>query len=289
MSDIDTSGAAAEAPVIETTTETSAPAPAPAGAEASAPAESAPAPAEGAEPAKQPGETEGEYKQRLYGATQALAQSRARERALQRQLAEAQGKTPTRPTIEIPDANDDPLAALQALRELAITLQNEQVTEAERTATETAQTQYVNELKSAYEESEQLFASYQPDFPDAARHYAQSRIAELKVLGSEDNAAKRAVFNEFLRITDMAIQAGRSPAEIVYSLSKERGYAPKGAAAGASALDTIAAGQAAAKTLSAAGGRTPAASTSPEAQLANLSGAALVSAWNKIKRESFAA
>ena len=261
-------------------------------AEGAAPAGEAAAPTEGGEPAPA-APAEPDYKARLHGATQALAQTRQQLMQAKRQLAEAQGKTPARPAIDIPDPSDDPMATLAAIRDLALSMQSEQATEAEREATETAQTQYISELKGAYEESEQLFEAIQPDYRDAASHSVTNRTAELQVLGLTADAAKSAIYNELLRLTDASVQAGKSPAEVLYGLAKARGYAPKAAAAPApapgAALASVEAGQAAAKTLSTAGGRTPSADQSPEARIANLSGAALVSAWNAIKNGQYAA
>lgn len=281
--------------VAETLNEAAAaPAAAAEAAPAPAAAEAAPEPAAPAAEAP-PAAAEPDYKARLHGATQALAQTRQQLMQAKRALAEAQGQTPSKPAIQIPDVNDDPIAALNAIRDLALAMQSEQATEAERTAQETAQSQYISELKGAYEESEALFEAIQPDYRDAAGHYVTQRTAELQVLGVSEGDAKAAIYNELLRLTDVAVQAGRSPAEVLYNLAKTRGYAPRAATPAApapvpgAALAAVEAGQAAAKTLSAAGGRTPAADQSPEARLANLSGAALVSAWNAIKNGSYAA
>lgn len=299
---------AAAAPSIEavsTPAEASPAAPAAVEAVAApAPVEAAPpvveaAPAAAAEPAvpQQPGETDANFKARVHGLTKALAEARGKIYQMQRAQREAaQAQPGAKPAaINIPDANEDPHGAINALRDLALQMASEQASESEKAAKEAAEGQYINELKGAYDASEREYVAVQPDYREAAQHYVKGRMAEMQLLGMDAPAAQRAVYNEFLRVTDYALQNGRVPAELIYGLAQQRGYAvaaPAPAPVLVPAPDPLAAieaGQAAAKTLSAAGARTPVSDGgSPEAMIANLSGAALRSAWAKIKADRWA-
>lgn len=277
------------APVVET-----APIVAPVeAAPAPAPAAEAPPAAAAPEAPQQPGESAADYKARVHGLTKALAEARGE---LYRMKREKGAATPAAApaAINIPDADEDPHGAIKAMRDLALQMASDRQSEAERAATDSAQTQYVNELKSAYDASEREYGAVQPDYRDGAQHYVKSRMSELQLLGVSEGDAQRAVYNEFLKVTDFALQNGRVPAELIYTMAQQRGYAPAPPPPPpppvVDPLLAIEAGQAAARTLSDAAARTPAAEGgTPEAQIANLSGAALRSAWDKIKRDRWAA
>ncbi|MFT0875120.1 hypothetical protein VRZ08_01060 [Rhodopseudomonas sp. G2_2311] len=107
------------------------------------------------------------------------------------------------------------------------------------------------------------FVQTSPDYMDAYNHLLGSRAAELQAIGYEGVELGQALQADEIAIAQMAMSKGKSPAELIYALAKQRGYAPKkadepgkGAAApsGAERLEAIERGQAANKSLNGAGG-----------------------------------
>jgi hypothetical protein len=131
-----------------------------------------------------------------------------------------------------------------------------------------------------------------PDYPMALSYLFQSRTAELVELGVDEDRAKEITNQEISQGIADARKQGISPSRLAYKLAKDRGYTkaepkpggdPQPKAAGGEALKALEAGAAAAKTLSANGGRGADPGSSIESRVANLSGQALIDAWNKHK------
>jgi hypothetical protein len=113
-----------------------------------------------------------------------------------------------------------------------------------------------NELVGHYKNDAAKFTTANPDYKDAYNHLLGSRARELMALGYEDQAElERALQNEEISIATMAFEKGKSPAEVIYSLAKERGYKKADPKADTEAkLDTIERGSALNKSLSSASG-----------------------------------
>jgi hypothetical protein len=243
---------------------------------------------EGEASAPQPaGPSAEELGQRLNGAVQALQQARAQARSLRQQLAEArqlQGQQPAQ-GLEIPDPEEDPIAALNAIRQLALQQQYEaESAEAQRQQAE-AQRLYVGTLQEEARMDEAVFRTAQPDYDEALNFLAASRRGELTMLGFSEAEAGQAIAMEALQLIDTALARGASPARAAYEFARSRGYRGPGGGA----LQAIQQGQAAARTLSGAGGRPPGSDAAPEERISGLNGAALRDAWRKIKAERNAA
>lgn len=125
---------------------------------------------------------------------------------------------------------------------------------AEKQATE--QKVFVDKYRSDADAFEQT----NPDFKAAYNFLLNSRAAELKAIGYDTpQALHEALIADELAIAQMAFQKGKSPAEMLYNLSTQRGYKKDAAAepnkgSAAERLETIERGQAANKSLSNAGG-----------------------------------
>lgn len=128
----------------------------------------------------------------------------------------------------------------------------------------------LNELVGHYRSDAAKFTAANPDFNDAYKHLLGSRARELMALGYEDQAElEQALKNEEISIATMAFQKGRSPAEVIYNLAKERGYKKVDAKADTEAkLDAIERGAALNKSLSSAGGASGDNEMTPERLLA---------------------
>lgn len=118
---------------------------------------------------------------------------------------------------------------------------------------------------NSYKADAQKFIGTTPDYMDAYNHLLSSRAAELQAIGYEGEELGKALQADEIAIAQMAMSKGKSPAEMLYNLAKQRGYTKKEAAAAAAAaapaapsgaekLEAIERGQAANKSLSNTGG-----------------------------------
>lgn len=150
-----------------------------------------------------------------------------------------------------PNPEEDIFGAVNAIK------QKLEATEAEKKAA-AEHTTFVN----SYKADAQKFIATAPDYMDAYNHLLSSRAAELQAIGYEGEELGRALQADEIAIAQMAMSKGKSPAEMLYNLAKQRGYTKKEAAAAAAAappagiekLETIERGQAANKSLSNTGG-----------------------------------
>lgn len=184
-----------------------------------------------------------------------------------------------------PDPETDPIGAIRYLEKRLAQAEGKateavKMTEAERADQSLAQT---------YRSDAMRFSQSQKDFGAAYSFLLQGRDAELQAYGMTDPAERmRTIHEEEKGLVARAMKDGASPAERLYALAKARGYAlkepePKPSEVNDKArevmadkldsvsdkIDTIARGQAAAKSLSNAGG-SPSDSLSAES-LANMS------------------
>ena len=116
---------------------------------------------------------------------------------------------------------------------------------------------FVDKYRAACDE----FEATTPDFKAAYNHLLTARAAELRAIGYDDpQALHNALIADEMAIAQMAFERGKSPAEIIYNLSTQRGYKKEAAAdtskAAAEKLEAIERGQQANKSLSSTGGAT---------------------------------
>lgn len=192
-----------------------------------------------------------------------------------RLLSEAMQKAPQAPAAAqaapepeaVPDPNEDIFGYVQHLEKQLAAVANghKEMTEAQKQQAE--QTRAAEEQRAivgAYQQDIERYAASEPAFVEAYRHLVQGRVAELKLYGLSDADAIKQANADELAFVRSAVQRGLSPAEQAFALAKSRGFQPKApapAAAAAAPAETpaerqtrIAAGQAASKSLSGAGG-----------------------------------
>jgi hypothetical protein len=96
-------------------------------------------------------------------------------------------------------------------------------------------------VKSAFQADANSFTQQQPDFIHAYQHLIRARDRELQRLGRVDPQERARIINqEELMIVGEALRGGKSAAQLMYELAKDRGYqmqqeAPAAPAASASA------------------------------------------------------
>ena len=165
-----------------------------------------------------------------------------------------------------PDPNEDIFGYAKYLEKQIqdIRTGQTQMTEAQK-AERTAQAEQAQrgEVLNSYRGDVQRVMAAQPEFAPAYEYLFQGRIAELKVYGMSEADAVKAVRDDEFGLVQAAIAAGQSPAERILQLAKVRGFTPKPAepAAPTTPAETpaekaarVSRGQAASKSLSAAGG-----------------------------------
>jgi hypothetical protein len=97
-----------------------------------------------------------------------------------------------------------------------------------------------------------------PEFGQAYAHACADRDAELAELGYADPALRRQIVQaEETEIVGRALAEGVNPAERIYKLARRRGYRGAGEVDARAKLESLARGQAAARSLSGMGGATP--------------------------------
>jgi len=119
-----------------------------------------------------------------------------------------------RPAAEV---DDDPIESIRR--------DNEQVKQVLVAQAQVAlQQKQEAEYWSRVRESEQAFKQDVPDFDDAIKFLADSRLDELKDLGWSDQEAQKVLQDEIKWISDKAYNDEVNPAERFYALAKRRGF-----------------------------------------------------------------
>lgn len=163
---------------------------------------------------------------------------------------------------EVPDFETDPANNLK--HELGAT--KEEIAQLRQWREQQEQAAKASEQErqflTAYKASATQFMEQNKDFSDAYRHWYSDVMSELQEAGWTDAAQMRAQAEQWERgIAMKAMQDGVNPAERLYKLAQKRGYKraePSSAVNDAArALDPIAKGQKAAKSLSGGGGDAP--------------------------------
>jgi hypothetical protein len=140
-----------------------------------------------------------------------MAQLQARTNAL---LAQSQPQQ-----MELPDLDTDPVAYVRTIGE-----------NLQRLHQQNAETTQVSRIDEAFEQDEQLFTSYTPDYLQAAEHFAVSRATELSQFYPRDQV-QQMMRDEVREISRMAWGRGTPAAQMIYQMAQARGYRPGNGAA----------------------------------------------------------
>jgi len=193
-------------------------------------------------------------------------------RETQQQLAELKGKlsiverlAPEKTEAKEPTVEEDIFGVVKNTTQTVADIQKQLKEQADQQKAEGER----NALISAYRSDAAKFETENPDFKTAYNHLLQSRAAELQTMGYTDpRALHEALTNDEMSIAQMALSQGKSAAEIIYNLAKQRGYAKADdKPSAAEKLANIEKGQAANKSLSSTGGTAGEADMTAEALL----------------------
>lgn len=182
-----------------------------------------------------------EYEQRDRQKTAALREERAKARAYQRELDNfrreihamrqagnhAQANRMDDQLEDIPDPEQNPMAALNALAKMARNLNSQQreMTVAEKRQQEEAE--QIQSLQSFVTEAENDFRQDHPDYDDACKHLRQALKDEYEDQGLRGEKLQRAMYAELVRLADTARKNGADPAEVYWRVAVRRGYQAK--------------------------------------------------------------
>lgn len=167
----------------------------------------------------------------------------------------------------VPDPNQDIFGYVQHLekRLAEVASGQQQMTEAQKQQAEAdRETQERNSVVSAFQRDHARLVQAEPTYGDAYAYLIHGRVAELKMFGLNDQEAIAQANADELSFVRACFARNVSPAEQAFALAKSRGFTPKAsepAAPAAAPAETaaerqtrLAAGQAASKSLSSAGG-----------------------------------
>lgn len=157
-----------------------------------------------------------------------------------------------------PDPTIDPFGHLQhQVSSISTAIQTLQQSMAQQDQ-QNALTQQLNSFVGQVREMRDAFSRTVPDFNDAYAHVRNMRMNDLRDAGIAEHMLPAALLQDEMTVAQTAIQSGRNPAQVIYDMAKRHGYTPKAAAAATAAAPAtkvaqLIAGQAAAKNLPRAG------------------------------------
>lgn len=216
-------------------------------------------------------------------------EAEARAMALEERLARLEKPAQDDPfSIDIPDETQDPIGALEAQKRIIQAFLKGEQDKQRQGQAQTAQERQFQQINTRMQEFETDFRDMNPDYDQAAEHFRKTRTAELEEQGYEGTDLQKALTNELVGLVARSMQSGKDPAEVVYKLAKNRGFAGSGATnvdKQPSKLQTIERGQKASRSLSGMSGKTGDGELSPEA-IMKLDGAAFDAAFAKLRQQA---
>jgi hypothetical protein len=180
------------------------------------------------------------------------------KRALETQLAELRGKFSIIERLQQPEqkpaptVDDDIFGVVRTQGDTIAQLQQRLKVDDDQRRADGER----NQLVGAYRADAAQFEAKNSDFKAAYAHLLNSRASELQAIGYDDPLQlQQALINDEMSIAQAALAGGRSAAEVIYNLAKQRGYRKaEPGAKGADKIDTINRGQQANKSLANTGG-----------------------------------
>lgn len=125
----------------------------------------------------------------------------------------------------MPDPNEDPIGALEHARKVLLSLDADTEAEERQTNQQRQQTEQMDRLSRTMRDFEADFTEDHPDYAQAATYLMKARSDELATSGLAGQALEQEIRRDFANLASRALAAGKDPAEIVYTLAKNRGFA----------------------------------------------------------------
>lgn len=236
-------------------------------------------------PAKAPLAPE-EYERRMSAQSRDLREQR-------REIASLREMISMRPALAAdikadvtePDMDADPIGWMKYAKGELDAFKSERAQQERDTKAQQEQQQAMAQIGKRMDEYERDFREDHADYNDAVAHFRKVREEELSESGTSAGEMADALRQDLVNIVARAIRAGKDPAEVVYKLAKNRGFAVD---APDKKLQTIERAAQAGKSLSQGSTRTGDGELTYE-QVSALKGKAFTEAWTKLKAQERAA
>jgi hypothetical protein len=168
----------------------------------------------------------------------ALSAERARRASAERRLLamESELKALKAPKFEIPDPSEDPIGALEAMKQALI--EQNKPKKADPAQEHQAR---VSELQAMEAE----YAAENPEYNDAAQFFGQHLRAELEEQGLSGADLDTEFGAQLMKLVANAEKAGKHPGDVVMALAKKNGFNKQSIDKSVKKIDTMKAAKAA--------------------------------------------
>lgn len=156
----------------------------------------------------------------------------------------------------VPDAEQDPIAALKWMQQELDAYKRREAEQMRQHMEFQQRAAQIGQIKTRLDNEDAEFTRQAPDYPEAIQHLAQMKVQEYMAYGASQDEAIRRLQADIIEMSNQAWARGRSPAEAAYSIARSMGFRPAAERNRMSPLQSVRAGQSAAKTI-AGGGRSP--------------------------------
>lgn len=215
---------------------------------------------------------------------QALHAERMRRQELERQLEESRRKfelfesrmeeinKAMQPKEQVPDELQDPIAAIKYTKDQLANLQRQQQEQAQQRAEQERQQQAVSQIDNAYRQAWEQKLSSSPDAIEAYNAFTKALDGHFQLRGIADPYQRtQAIMAEERAIAVRAMQQGLDPADLIIQQAGLYGYQAKPKQDAVAQVENRQRGQAAARSISNAGGQTSNGGQITAARLAEMS------------------
>lgn len=152
---------------------------------------------------------------------------KANERLAKLFEAQQQAQQPPAPPPEaVPAFTDDPEAAFNHAQRQIAEMQRQMQEYVAQTQQQVQAQQQHQQLAQTVSALEAQYTQAVPDYPQAADHFYQRKVAEYTAICGDQNRAIAQVRNDYQGIAVLAQQLGKNPAELMYNAAKAMGYVP---------------------------------------------------------------
>lgn len=198
----------------------------------------------------------------LHQARQENKEMRARVERMEQTFAELQRRAQQQAQPEVPDKDVDPVGYFlhenEQLRQRLDQVAQSQTQWEQQQQREAQNQQFFNNVRNI----EQQFQAATPDYEQASKYLRDAVYQDFINRGADQNEAQHAMTNQMITMVSQAMQMGVNPAMLGYQMAQARGWKSPQAAApvipaqtNTEKISQINKGQAAAKSLSATGGK----------------------------------
>lgn len=133
---------------------------------------------------------------------------------------------PAPPPAPVPAFTEDPEAAFNHAQQQIAEMQRQIQQYATANQQQQQQQQQFQQLTQSVTAQEALYTQSVPDYPQAADHFFQRKVAEYTAIWGDELTAKQKVAQDCQGLATLAQQMGKNPAELIYNTAKALGYVP---------------------------------------------------------------